>query len=108
MAQAQLAPWEIARVVADPGGCTALAAVLSGRYPPDSVETVAIVVSGPNTAATAVDFTSSFNSGTDSRTGSQRGFDQALTHQNDPFRESAVRVLAVARQIRFLRPSRTT
>jgi threonine dehydratase len=42
------------RVVAEPGGCAALAAVLSGRYCPAPDEHVAVIVSGANT--TAVDF----------------------------------------------------
>jgi threonine dehydratase len=46
--------WERLRVVAEPGGVTALAAVLSGRYSPAPGEHVAVIVSGANT--TAVDF----------------------------------------------------
>jgi threonine dehydratase len=46
--------WERLRLVAEPGGCTALAAVLSGRYQPAPGETTAVVISGANT--TAVDF----------------------------------------------------
>ena len=46
--------WERLRLVAEPGGCAALAAVLSGRYQPEPGETVAVVISGANT--TAVDF----------------------------------------------------
>ena len=46
--------WERLRLVAEPGGCTALAAVLSGRYQPAQGETPAVVISGANT--TAVDF----------------------------------------------------
>ncbi len=51
-AQDQL--WEHLRLVAEPGGCAALAALLSGRYSPGPEETVAVVISGANT--TAVDF----------------------------------------------------
>jgi threonine dehydratase len=51
---AQDALWETARVVAEPGGCAALAALLAGRYVPAPGETVTVVVSGANT--TAVDF----------------------------------------------------
>jgi len=51
-AQAML--WERLRVVAEPGGCAALAALLSGRYQPQPDEPVAVVLSGANT--TAVDF----------------------------------------------------
>ena len=46
--------WETLRVVAEPGGCAALAALVSGRYEPAPGETVAVVISGANT--TAVDF----------------------------------------------------
>jgi threonine dehydratase len=51
---AQRALWEVARVVAEPGGAAAFAAVLSGRYEPAPGEAVAVLVSGANT--TAVDF----------------------------------------------------
>jgi threonine dehydratase len=51
---AQQALWSTARVVAEPGGAAALAAVLSGRYRPQEGERVGIVVSGGNTVA--VDF----------------------------------------------------
>ena len=46
--------WELLRVVAEPGGCAALAALVSGRCEPAPGETVAVVISGANT--TAVDF----------------------------------------------------
>jgi threonine dehydratase len=46
--------WETLRVVAEPGGCAALAALVSGRCEPPPGETVAVVISGANT--TAVDF----------------------------------------------------
>jgi threonine dehydratase len=49
--QAQQALWETLRVVAEPGGCAALAALLSGRYAPGPDEHVAVVVSGANTTA---------------------------------------------------------
>jgi threonine dehydratase len=51
---AQQLLWERLRVVAEPGGCAALAALLSGRYRPEADEHVAVVLSGANTAA--VDF----------------------------------------------------
>ena len=53
--RAQLALWKILRVVAEPGGAAAFAALLSRRYEPKAGERVGIVVSGGNTAA--VDFT---------------------------------------------------
>lgn len=51
---AQQALWDRLRVVAEPGGVTALAAVLSGRYRPSADEHLAVIISGANT--TAVDF----------------------------------------------------
>lgn len=52
---AQQALWNTARIVAEPGGATAFAALLSKRYVPRLGERVAVVISGGNT--TAVDFT---------------------------------------------------
>ncbi|MGH9774124.1 MAG: threonine/serine dehydratase [Candidatus Acidiferrales bacterium] len=52
--QAQAALWNTMRVVAEPGGAAAFAAVLSRRYLPRAGEQVGIVVCGGNT--TAVDF----------------------------------------------------
>ena len=52
---AQEALWSVVRVVAEPGGAAALAAVLSGRYRPEPGERVGIVVSGGNTVAVAFD-----------------------------------------------------
>ncbi len=49
--QAQQALWDKLRVVGEPGGCAALAALLSGRYVPEPDERVAVVVSGANTTA---------------------------------------------------------
>jgi threonine dehydratase len=49
--QAQQALWDTLRVVGEPGGCTALAALLSGSYVPEPGESVAVVVSGANTTA---------------------------------------------------------
>ncbi|HEY2459715.1 MAG TPA: threonine/serine dehydratase [Candidatus Acidoferrum sp.] len=52
--QAQEALWKVLRVVAEPGGAAAFAAVLSNRYTPRPNERVGILVCGGNT--TAVDF----------------------------------------------------
>jgi len=52
MAQKML--WETLRLVVEPGGCAAFAAVLSGGYQPAEGERVGVVISGANT--TAVDF----------------------------------------------------
>ena len=51
---AQRALWDVLRVVGEPGGSAATAAILSGRYRPQSGERVGILVSGGNTVA--VDF----------------------------------------------------
>jgi threonine dehydratase len=51
---AQTALWQTIRIVAEPGGAAAFAALLSGRYQPAPGERVGIVVSGGNTVA--VDF----------------------------------------------------
>ena len=52
---AQQRLWESVRIVAEPGGAAALAALLSGAYVPAAGERVGVVLSGGNT--TAVDFT---------------------------------------------------
>jgi threonine dehydratase len=52
--QAQQALWDALRVVGEPGGCAALAALLSGRYVPEPGESVAVVVSGANTTAVSL------------------------------------------------------
>jgi threonine dehydratase len=52
--RAQQLLWERLRVVAEPGACAALAALLAGRYEPGPDEHLAVVISGANT--TAVDF----------------------------------------------------
>jgi threonine dehydratase len=51
IATAQASLWEAARVVAEPGGATALAALLSGAYVPEPGERVAVLVCGANTSA---------------------------------------------------------
>lgn len=47
---AQQLLWERLRVVAEPGGATALAALVGGAYEPAGDETVVVVVSGANTS----------------------------------------------------------
>jgi threonine dehydratase len=49
--QAQQALWKVLRIVAEPGGAAALAAILSGRYRPQPDERVGVLVCGGNTAA---------------------------------------------------------
>lgn len=51
--------WKVMRVVAEPGGATALAALLAHRYRPEPGERVGVLVCGGNT--TAVDFGRSAN-----------------------------------------------
>jgi threonine dehydratase len=52
---AQQALWQRLRIVAEPGGSAAFAAVLAGKYRPGEGERVGVVISGGN--ANAVDFT---------------------------------------------------
>jgi threonine dehydratase len=52
--QAQAALWSTLRVVAEPGGAAAFAALLSGRYRPAADERIAVLICGANT--TAVNF----------------------------------------------------
>jgi threonine dehydratase len=49
--QAQAALWSSLRVVAEPGGAAAFAALLSGKYRPAEGERVAVLVCGANTTA---------------------------------------------------------
>jgi threonine dehydratase len=53
--QAQQALWETLRVVAEPGGAAAFAALLSGRYQPHPDEHVGVLLSGGNTIAVNFD-----------------------------------------------------
>jgi threonine dehydratase len=55
MAQAQL--WRGLRLVAEPGGAAAFAAISSGAYRPAPGERVAVIISGGNTAAVNFDAT---------------------------------------------------
>jgi len=52
--QAQEALWKVLRIVAEPGGAAAFAALFSGRYRPEPQERVGVLVCGANTVA--VDF----------------------------------------------------
>jgi threonine dehydratase len=52
--EAQKALWRVLRVVAEPGGAAAFAALLSRRYQPQAGERVGVLICGGNT--TAVDF----------------------------------------------------
>ena len=47
--------WDRLRLVLEPGGCAALGALVSGVYEPSPGETVAVVLSGANTAAVDLD-----------------------------------------------------
>ena len=48
---AQQALWNVLRVVAEPGGAAAFAALLSGRYRPRHGERTGVLVCGGNTTA---------------------------------------------------------
>lgn len=52
--QAQQVLWKVLRIVAEPGGAAAFAAILSGRYKPQPGERVGVLLCGGNTSA--VDF----------------------------------------------------
>ena len=52
--EAQKTIWSVLRIVAEPGGAAAMAALLSGRYVREKNERVGIMISGGNTVA--VDF----------------------------------------------------
>src|SRR5207253_2925352 len=52
--RAQQTLWDVARIVAEPGGSAAFGALLAGHYVPQRGERLAVLVSGANT--TAVDF----------------------------------------------------
>ena len=47
--EAQRRLWEEVRLIAEPGGAAALAALTSGRYRPDPEERVVVLVCGGNT-----------------------------------------------------------
>jgi threonine dehydratase len=53
--KAQTLLWNVTRIVTEPGGAAAFAALISGRYRPRPGERVGVVLCGANT--TAVDFT---------------------------------------------------
>ncbi len=55
IAEAQAMLWRALRIVAEPGGATAFAAILSGAYKPGDGERIAIVISGGNTVAVNFD-----------------------------------------------------
>ncbi len=49
VADAQVRLWQVARLIAEPGGAAALAALLSGRYVPAAGERVGVILCGANT-----------------------------------------------------------
>jgi threonine dehydratase len=59
--RAQQSLWDVARIVAEPGGAAALAALLSGECTPERGERVGVVISGAN--STVVDFGAQVSSG---------------------------------------------
>ena len=54
IAQAQKSLWDVLRIVTEPGGAAACAALLSGAYKPAATERVGVLICGGN--STAVDF----------------------------------------------------
>ncbi len=54
IAAAQSALWKVLRIVAEPGGATALAAVLSGNYKPAPGSRIGVVLCGANTTAVSL------------------------------------------------------
>jgi threonine dehydratase len=56
IARAQASLWDVARIVVEPGGATALAALMTGQVVPAHGERVCVLVCGANT--TAVNFSS--------------------------------------------------
>jgi threonine dehydratase len=55
ISRAQRALWETLRVVAEPGGAAAFAALVSGRYHPRPGEQIGVLLSGGNTIAVNFD-----------------------------------------------------
>lgn len=53
--QAQESLWEVLRIVVEPGGAAAFAALLSGRYRPEPGERVGVLLCGANTVAVRFD-----------------------------------------------------
>jgi threonine dehydratase len=51
ISEAQRALWKAMRIVAEPGGAAALAALLSGALKPEAGETVGVLLCGANTNA---------------------------------------------------------
>lgn len=51
---AQRKLWDVLRIVAEPGGATALSALLSGRYVPRAGERIVVLVCGANTDAVSL------------------------------------------------------
>jgi threonine dehydratase len=52
---AQRRLWESCRIVAEPGGAAALAALTAGAYRPGPEERVAVILCGANTTAVTFD-----------------------------------------------------
>jgi threonine dehydratase len=55
IADTQRTLWRVLRIVAEPGGAAALAALTSGAYTPDADERVAVLICGGNTQAVQFD-----------------------------------------------------
>jgi threonine dehydratase len=53
--KAQKILWDVARIVAEPGGVAAFSAIVSGAYQPMTGERLAVIISGGNTTAVKFD-----------------------------------------------------
>lgn len=76
--QAQEILWKVLRVVAEPGGAAALAALVSGRYEPKPNERVGILICGGNTSA--VDFSRGLGNKEESENASLSNLSAANSH----------------------------
>src|SRR5271169_3325690 len=77
--QAQQALWKVLRIVAEPGGAAAFAAILSGRYKPQPSERVGILVCGGNTAVVDFSRTSGVKSDNHATSSFSKGAPQSNT-----------------------------
>jgi len=77
--QAQEALWKVLRMVAEPGGAAALAALLSGRYQPKHGERIGVLVCGGNTPAVDFAHALSAKSSHESRPSANKLASQSIT-----------------------------
>jgi threonine dehydratase len=79
--EAQQTLWKDLRIVAEPGGAAAFAALLSGRYKPQPGERVGVLVCGGNTSA--VDFARTPGAASKSRALASRSKDASTAAKGD-------------------------